>query len=171
LKESDKLDNYDYLKDYIEECTFLSKDQLIGQNCLPLFYTIGLECNTTDFARAIGGGEDSNATRNHPEINKYYGEYALRDIEYKIDQSRYFQLTTISSIGAHMPFVKIKRDFFIRPVLRVKSMIPFLPLIERDISNHLILKLGSYPSTIENNQIRLESLFQEKKYLVKENII
>ena len=165
------MSNYNYLKNYIKECTLLSKDQLIGDNRLALFNTIGLECNTTDFARAIGGGEDSNATRNHPEINKYYGEYALRDIEYKIDQSRYFQLTTISSIGAHMPFVKIKRDFFIRPVLRVKSMIPFLPLIERDISNHLILKLGSYPSTIENNQIRLESLFQEKKYLVKENII
>ena len=42
-------------------------------------------------------------------------------------------------------------------------MVPFLPLIERDNSNLLILKLGSYPSTIENNQIRLESLVQGKK--------
>ena len=141
MKGSDKLDNYDYLKDYIEECTFLSKDQLIGQNCLTLFNTIGLECNTTDFARASGGVEDSNATRNHPETNNYYGEYALSDIDYKINSSIYFQLTTISSIGVHMPFVKPKRDFFIRPVLRVKSMVPFLPLIERDNSNLLILKL------------------------------
>lgn len=163
MKGSDKLDNYDYLKDYIEECTFLSKEQLIGENCLLLFYTIGLECNTTDFARGIGGVEDSNATRNHPETNNYYGEYALRDIDYKTNPSIYFQLTTISSIGVHMPYVKTRRDFFIRPVLRVKSMVPFLPLIERDNSNHLILKLGSYPSTIENNQIRLESLFQENK--------
>ncbi len=154
--------NYDYLENYIEECTLLSKDQLIGPNHLSLFDTIGLECNTTDFARATGGGKDYNAEINRPNDNKFYGVYALKDIDYDENKSSYLHLPVVLSSGIRMPKLQLNREFFIRPVLKLKSIIPFLPFIEKDNENHLILKLGSYPSTIGNNQIELEALYQRK---------
>ncbi len=154
--------NYDYLENYIEECTLLCKDQLIGPNHLSLFDTIGLECNTTDFARATGGGKDYNAEINRPNDNKFYGVYALKDIDYDENKSPYLHLPVVLSSGIRMPKLQLNREFFIRPVLKLKSIIPFLPFIEKDNENHLILKLGSYPSTIGNNQIELEALYQRK---------
>ena len=121
------MQTYTELMEYIIECTLLSKVQLIGPNHLSLFDIIGLECNTTDFARAAGGFSKDNIS------------YVLKDIYYENNDFSSIILSSVSSEKIKSPKTIFAQDTFIRPVLKLKSIVPFLPLIERDQNN--LLKL------------------------------
>lgn len=158
------MSNYDYLKNYIEECTLLSKDQLIGPNHLSLFDIIGLECNTTDYAKATSGFRFNS----NDNIS-----YVLKDIYYENNDFSSILLSSVSSDKINSPETLFTRDTFIRPVLKLKYIVPFLPLIERDQNNLLKLDLGYYPSVFETDQktlkeldslLREEELHTEKGY-------
>ena len=158
------MSNYDYLINYIEECTLLSKDQLIGPNHLSLFDIIGLKCNTTEYAKATSGFRFNS----NDNIS-----YVLKDIYYENNDFSSILLSSVSSDKINSPETLFTRDTFIRPVLKLKYIVPFLPLIERDQNNLLKLDLGYYPSVFETDQktlkeldslLREEELHTEKGY-------
>ena len=143
------MSNYDYLKNYIEECTLLSKDQLIGPNHLSLFDIIGLKCNATNYAKATSGFRFNR----NDKIS-----YVLKDIYYENNDFSSILLSSVSSEKINSPETLFTRDTFIRPVLKLKYIVPFLPLIERNQNNLLKLDLGYYPSVFETDQKTLKEL-------------
>ena len=158
------MQTYTELMEYIIECTLLSKDQLIGPNRLSLFDIIGLECNTTNYAKATGGFRFNS----NDKIS-----YVLKDIYYENNDFSSIILSSVSSQGIKSPKIFFTQDTFIRPVLKLKSIVPFLPLIKRDQNNLLKLDLGYYPSVFETDQktlkeldslLREEELHTEKGY-------
>ena len=65
------------LMQYIEECTLLSKDQLIGPKHLSIFDIIGLKCKTTNFAESKCGFRVTDKNTN----------YVLKDIHIERNQN------------------------------------------------------------------------------------
>ena len=159
------MDLNDAIINSIVECTFLTEEQIIGSNSIYIFKEIGLECFASDFARAniFPEAEDSEAMKNHPD-NEFYGEYALADIKQNKNNDGVY-IAKAGSKGVYEPYFYGSNNIFIRPVLKLKSIIPILELIKKK-GNLLELEFGHYPRIISSDQDVLKK-YREKRLLSK----